>query len=184
MFRTGAMWSWVGQLTRLWRRSRERIDSVLATDSGREVALGPADVRRLPVAFDVVRLRAAIRARQKIRFCYHDENGAETRRKVRPLTLWFYPPKWLAGSWCELRDDFRFFRLDQMHEVEFLSESFCQRRASRQRTFSNSCSGNPEAKRKTLLKIRSGSRPRPPFLMILLTEPCQEPDPRSLQLKC
>ncbi len=84
----------------------------------------PADVRRLPIPFDLGRLRAAIRARRKIRFSYRDEKGAETRRKVRPLTLWFYPPTWLAGSWCELRQDFRFFRLDRMSEVEFLGEAF------------------------------------------------------------
>lgn len=47
----------------------------------------PADVRRMPIAFDLGRLRAAIRARHKLRFSYRDEKGAETRRKVRPLTL-------------------------------------------------------------------------------------------------
>ena len=84
----------------------------------------PGDVRRTPLTFDLGRFRAAIRARQKLRFRYQDEKGAETRRKVRPLTLWLYPPSWLAGSWCELREDFRFFRLDRMTDVEFLGESF------------------------------------------------------------
>lgn len=84
----------------------------------------PVDARRLPLPFDLGRLRAAIHARHKIRFRYHDEKGAETQRKVRPLTLWFYPPSWLAGSWCELRNDFRFFRLDRMSDVEFLDEVF------------------------------------------------------------
>ncbi len=82
------------------------------------------DVRRLPLAFDLGQLRAAIRAHNKVSFRYNDEKGSETRRKVRPLTLWFNPPIWLAGSWCELRNDFRFFRLDRMHDVEFLGESF------------------------------------------------------------
>jgi predicted DNA-binding transcriptional regulator YafY len=86
----------------------------------------PTDVRRVPVAFDLGRLRAAIRSRQKVRFHYRDEKGAETRRKVRPLSLWFYPPIWMAASWCELRDDFRFFRVDRMSEVEFLNEVFAQ----------------------------------------------------------
>jgi predicted DNA-binding transcriptional regulator YafY len=84
----------------------------------------PADVRRVPVTFDLGRLRAAIRGCQKVRFRYHDEKGAETQRKVRPLSLWFYPPIWMAASWCELRDDFRFFRVDRMSDVEFLSEPF------------------------------------------------------------
>ena len=84
----------------------------------------PKDVRRVPLKFDLRCLRSAIRDHQKIRFRYRDEKGAETRRTVRPLTLWFYPPLWMAGSWCELRDDFRFFRADRMDEVEFLDQSF------------------------------------------------------------
>jgi predicted DNA-binding transcriptional regulator YafY len=86
----------------------------------------PTDLRRVPVTFDLGRLRAAIRGCQKVRFSYRDEKGAETRRKVRPLSLWFYPPFWTAASWCELRNDFRFFRVDRMTEVEFLSEVFPQ----------------------------------------------------------
>lgn len=84
----------------------------------------PSDVRRMPLTFDLGMLRAAIRGCKKIRFRYHDEKGVETHRKVRPLSLWFYPPIWVAASWCELRNDFRFFRGDRMHEVEFLDEDF------------------------------------------------------------
>jgi predicted DNA-binding transcriptional regulator YafY len=80
--------------------------------------------RQAPLAFDLARLRAAIRTRRKIRFRYRDEKGTETRRTVRPLTLWFYGPVWLAGAWCELRDDFRFFRLDRIADVEFLDAVF------------------------------------------------------------
>src|ERR1700735_897780 len=86
----------------------------------------PKDVRRVPVSFDMGKLRAAIRVCRKDRFHYYDEKGAETRRKVRPLSLLFYPPFWTAASWCELRDDFRFFRVDRMNDVEFLSEAFEQ----------------------------------------------------------
>lgn len=84
----------------------------------------PVDRRRPGLAFDLAALRAAVRARRKIRFRYRDEHGAETARCVQPITLWFYGPVWLAGAWCELRDDLRFFRLDRMREVEFLDESF------------------------------------------------------------
>jgi predicted DNA-binding transcriptional regulator YafY len=84
----------------------------------------PKDVRRVAVTFDLGRLRAAIRGRQKVRFRYRDEKGAETHRTVRPLSLWFYPPTWMAASWCELRNDFRFFRVDRMNDVSFLNEVF------------------------------------------------------------
>jgi predicted DNA-binding transcriptional regulator YafY len=84
----------------------------------------PRSRQREPLTFDLADLRGAIRARHKIRFCYCDEKGAETQRTVRPLTLFFYGPVWLAGAWCELRRDFRFFRLGRMREVEFLEEVF------------------------------------------------------------
>lgn len=84
----------------------------------------PDGGRRAPLAFDLARLRAAIRERRKIRFRYRDEKGTRTHRTVHPLTLWFYGPVWLAGAWCELRTDLRFFRLDRMEDVEFLPETF------------------------------------------------------------
>lgn len=86
----------------------------------------PSTKRRAPLAFDLARLRAAIRQCRKVRFGYHDEKGAETSRTVRPLTLWFDGPVWLAGAWCELRSDFRFFRLDRMRNVEFLDAIYPQ----------------------------------------------------------
>lgn len=84
----------------------------------------PADQRQAPLSFDLARLRAAVRSRRKVRFRYQDEKGAETHRTVHPLMLCFYGPFWVAGAWCELRNDFRFFQLDRMREVEFLEETF------------------------------------------------------------
>jgi predicted DNA-binding transcriptional regulator YafY len=84
----------------------------------------PSTGRQVPLAFDLAKLRSAIRRCRKVRFGYRDEKGSGTCRTVRPLTLWFEGPVWLAGAWCELRDDFRFFRLDRMQDVEFLDETF------------------------------------------------------------
>ena len=43
---------------------------------------------------------------------------------MRPLGLAFYGPAWLLASWCELRQDFRSFRLDRMSHLEVLPDSF------------------------------------------------------------
>jgi predicted DNA-binding transcriptional regulator YafY len=93
----------------------------LVTDASLQA---PATRNRAPLAFDLARLRAAIRLRRKVHFRYRDEKGAETVRTVRPLALWFYGPVWLTGAWCELRNDFRFFRLERVSEVEFLETPF------------------------------------------------------------
>lgn len=84
----------------------------------------PAAGSQAPLEFDLAALRAQVRQRRKVRFRYRDEHGRETRRSVRPITLWFYGPVWLLGAWCELRADLRFFRLDRMREVEFLADAF------------------------------------------------------------
>ncbi|MEM9404287.1 MAG: YafY family protein [Pseudomonadota bacterium] len=59
-------------------------------------------------------IRACIRARKKIDFQYTDLNDKTTSRTVRPLSLVFFGPVWLVIGWCELRKDFRNFRLDRM----------------------------------------------------------------------
>ncbi len=59
----------------------------------------------------------AIEGRDIVSFAYHDENGAATRRDVQPLGLWFWGTVWTLVGWCELRDDFRMFRLDRMEEL-------------------------------------------------------------------
>ncbi|MEP2101928.1 MAG: YafY family protein [Parasphingorhabdus sp.] len=57
---------------------------------------------------------AAIEARDILSFDYHDQEGSATTRTVQPLGLWFWGKKWTLVAWCELRDDFRMFRLDRM----------------------------------------------------------------------
>ncbi|MDH3792703.1 MAG: WYL domain-containing protein, partial [Rhodospirillales bacterium] len=59
-----------------------------------------------------------------VRFAYRDGEGRPTARSVRPLALSFYGPVWLLASWCELRRDFRSFRLDRMAGLEVPGETF------------------------------------------------------------
>lgn len=70
------------------------------------------------------RLRQAIRERRKVTLVYADEGGRASDRAVRPLALAFHPPVWLLISWCELRGDFRNFRLDRITSCDSLGESF------------------------------------------------------------
>jgi len=69
-------------------------------------------------------LRRAIRERRKVAFDYRDGADRATSRTVRPLALAFYPPAWLLAGWCELREDFRTFRLDRITWFEALGERF------------------------------------------------------------
>ena len=56
----------------------------------------------------------------RLQMTYEDEKGARTGRIVRPLGVWFWGKVWTAICWCELRQDFRMFRLDRVVGIEEL----------------------------------------------------------------
>jgi predicted DNA-binding transcriptional regulator YafY len=59
-------------------------------------------------------IRQAVMDLRRIEFDYRKEDGASSRRSVQPLGLYFWGNVWTLASWCELRNDFRSFRLDRM----------------------------------------------------------------------
>ena len=59
-------------------------------------------------------LRRAIDERRKFHFQYCDEKNLHTERTIRPLAVYFWGRAWTCVGWCELRGDFRHFRLDRM----------------------------------------------------------------------
>ena len=59
----------------------------------------------------------AVEERQVLSLDYRDEQGRPTQRDVRPLGLWFWGKVWTLIAWCELRDDFRAFRIDRVAGV-------------------------------------------------------------------
>ena len=61
-------------------------------------------------------LRGAINGCRYVDLAYRDVDGRETRRRVRSLGLFFWGDAWTLGGWCELRQDFRNFRLDRILE--------------------------------------------------------------------
>lgn len=59
-------------------------------------------------------IRRAIRERIILRLRYVDVDGGLTDRRVSPLAIWAFTDGWLFAGWCELRNDFRSFRLDRI----------------------------------------------------------------------
>lgn len=76
------------------------------------------------VAEGLTSLRSAIEERRKVHLRYADADGQETERDVRPLGLFFWGSTWSLSGWCELRADFRSFRLDRVVEMHVLDERF------------------------------------------------------------
>lgn len=69
-------------------------------------------------------LREAVQARQKLRLHYRDVSGDASDRIVRPLGCFYWGKVWTLSTWCELRNDFRGFRIDRMDAVDVLPERF------------------------------------------------------------
>ncbi len=69
-------------------------------------------------------LRKAIKETYKVSYGYVRADGVHSRRTVHPLGLFYWGKVWTLVAWCELRDDFRHFRLDRMEGVAVLSEHF------------------------------------------------------------
>ena len=69
-------------------------------------------------------LRAAIRARQKLRLIYRSKGDRITTRTVRPLHMEYWGRVWTLTAWCELRNAFRVFRVDLIQNAEPLPEMF------------------------------------------------------------
>jgi predicted DNA-binding transcriptional regulator YafY len=78
------------------------------------------------IAFDMAELRRALRSQLKVHFCYRDAAAEPSERTVRPLCLAYFGPVWLLSAWCELRQDFRTFRLDRIDGFAVQGERFRQ----------------------------------------------------------
>lgn len=72
----------------------------------------------------LTQLRAAVDARRCVRLAYSDAKGNLSERTVRPLGLYFWGQTWTLGAWCDLRTDYRNFRLDRVADLELLDRTF------------------------------------------------------------
>lgn len=86
--------------------------------------LAPQSWHMEPIPFDLADLRRAVRSRLKVHFRYADILRQTSERTVRPLSLAYFGPVWILAAWCELRDDFRTFRLDRMTDFSVTSARF------------------------------------------------------------
>lgn len=69
-------------------------------------------------------IRAAIDAKQVLRIAYQDEQARVSTRAIECLGLMFWGSAWTVVAWCQLRDDYRLFRLDRIQSLESLEQYF------------------------------------------------------------
>jgi predicted DNA-binding transcriptional regulator YafY len=76
------------------------------------------------VVATLAELRGAIDEQRRAWMAYTSADESKTERTVRPLGLFFWGSNWTVSAWCELRDDFREFRLDRIRDLRVLDERF------------------------------------------------------------
>jgi predicted DNA-binding transcriptional regulator YafY len=75
------------------------------------------------IAIDLI--ERSVERRDVLTLEYSDEQGRSTSgRDVRPLGMWFWGKVWTLVAWCELRDDFRSFRIDRIARVAAAGRTF------------------------------------------------------------
>jgi predicted DNA-binding transcriptional regulator YafY len=77
---------------------------------------------------DLAPIRAAIRSEQMVMLDYADVKGEHTRRTVWPIALAFFESSRVLAAWCELRQDFRHFRIDRIIALHKTGQRYPQRR--------------------------------------------------------
>lgn len=111
-------------------RIRKKVDAVIPGDrQGRDFASGIAfhiPTSKSTHGFLSV-LRQAIDDQRKLNILYRRLDEARIERIVRPLYLEFWGHTWTLTAWCELRSDFRIFRVDHLEKV-LVQESFQKER--------------------------------------------------------
>jgi predicted DNA-binding transcriptional regulator YafY len=73
---------------------------------------------------DLTEVRGAIHASRKLRIAYLDAQGGSTRRTIWPIAMAYYVDVTLIAAWCEMRNDFRHFRVDRIAWSTTLDERF------------------------------------------------------------
>jgi predicted DNA-binding transcriptional regulator YafY len=84
----------------------------------------PASIGARRSADTLTAAREALIARRKLRFTYATAAGTGSERTVRPLGVFFWGRNWTLAAWCEMRCDFRNFRLDRAANATLLDETF------------------------------------------------------------
>lgn len=69
-------------------------------------------------------IKNAIFNRNVISFRYFNSDGKVAHRRVQPIKLVFKSKDWYLYSFCLSKNDYRFFKLTRLKELEILSETF------------------------------------------------------------
>lgn len=79
---------------------------------------------------DASEIRIAIRNERKLHIFYAGPDGTTSERTVWPFMIGFFEKVRMVACWCELRDDFRNFRIDRITRLTVSDARYPRRRAA------------------------------------------------------
>lgn len=74
-------------------------------------------------------IRDAIRRERKLEIDYRDAGSAATHRTIWPFAVGFFEEARIVVAWCELRQDYRHFRIDRIGNLLETDARYPKRRA-------------------------------------------------------
>lgn len=72
-------------------------------------------------------MKKAITNKNKVKIKYKSINSGVTQRIIHPAELFMYIDKWYIAAFCELRNEIRLFKLDDIIEYEVLTEKYIEK---------------------------------------------------------
>jgi predicted DNA-binding transcriptional regulator YafY len=82
-----------------------------------------------PDGLDVAQARNWIRLGRKIALVYLDAENRQTERVIWPIVVGYHAAVRILVGWCELRQDFRHFRIDRVAGATFMEDRYPARPA-------------------------------------------------------
>jgi predicted DNA-binding transcriptional regulator YafY len=77
-----------------------------------------------PTGIDLADVRHAIHETRKLRITYADGSRQRSDRIIWPIAMAYYVDVTMIGAWCELRQDYRHFRVERIVSSTLLEEKF------------------------------------------------------------
>jgi predicted DNA-binding transcriptional regulator YafY len=90
-------------------RRADRLFQIVQTIRGRRLTTAAHLAQRLEVSERTI---------------YHDAVNQPNERTVRPLGVFYWGTVWTLAAWCELKEDFRSFRVDRIATLDVLEHRF------------------------------------------------------------
>lgn len=132
----GSRWVAVrGDDARLSQSARQALSKIMAVlpaelrDRAEATNLMVARTGVTPAEIDPGTIRLAIRNERKLEIVYRAGDGTESTRTIWPFMIGFFESIRVVAAWCELREDYRHFRIDRISSVIAHEERYPRRRA-------------------------------------------------------